>query len=362
MNLKKSHFISISITPTLVKAAQVTSSGVVEKIAKQDVDKGAAHAALKQILAGFKAKGAAIICAVPGDVATAKNLEVPAVDPEEIESILALQASRHTPFNKDEVLTGYIKLGSPKPNFTRVLLIIVKRETVKEKLDIFKNAGVAVDTVIFVPEAITRFYARGLNIRKTDAPLAFIDVGLQGANFIIESQGMPVMTRNIPVGLEHLACDADAGKQLVEEIKASVQAYEQEGMGAKLSKAYLTTSHMGLAGLDALIGEALGVKVESAPYTKYFKAGKDVLAKINKDFADDPALDVIAAGVAAARCQAELIPQEIKDQRSVVEKGRETLKAGVFVLLILAFLGGGLLSKVYFKDMFLKQNLIVKNI
>ena len=131
MNLKHPRFISISVTPTLVKAAQVTSAGVVEKIAKQSVEKGTAHIALRQILAKFQTKGAGIICTVPGDVVTTKNLDVPSASHEEIESILTLQASRVTPYSKDEILTGYLKLGSPKPNFTRVLLIIVNRKTVK---------------------------------------------------------------------------------------------------------------------------------------------------------------------------------------------------------------------------------------
>jgi len=360
MKLTHPRFISIAISPTLVKVAQVTSNGIVEHVARQAVEKGTAHTALRQILSKFQTKGAGIICTVPGDVATTKNLDVPSASHEEIESILTLQASRVTPFSKDEILTGYLKLGSPKPNFTRVLLIIVNREMVKEKLDVFKSAGLQADTVIFVPEAVVRFYAQALRIKKTDAPLALLDVGLQNTNFIVESQGVAVMTRNIPIGLEQMAGDAGSGKQLVEEIRTSVSAYEQEGIGPKIGKACLTTSHPSMAGLDTLLAEALGVNVETVPYTKYVKGSKQATTTLNMDFIDDPALDIISVGVMAAMCQAELVPQEIKDQRTLVERGHETMKAGALVLLMLFFVGGALLSKVYFKDQFLKQNLIAK--
>ena len=79
-----------------------------------------------------------------------------------------------------------------------------------------------------------------------------------------------------------------------------------------------------------------------------------------KEFMDESALDVIATGVVAAKCGADLVPQEVKDQRAVSHKGRETMKAGILVLILLFFVGGGLLSRVYFKDLFLKQNLVAK--
>jgi Tfp pilus assembly protein PilN len=96
------------------------------------------------------------------------------------------------------------------------------------------------------------------------------------------------------------------------------------------------------------------------PYAGLLKGFKGLKEQLVNDFADESALDVIATATVAAKCSADLVPQEIRDQRAVAEKGRDTLKAGVLVLLLLLFVGGGLLSRVYFKDAFLKQNLIGK--
>jgi Tfp pilus assembly protein PilN len=117
---------------------------------------------------------------------------------------------------------------------------------------------------------------------------------------------------------------------------------------------------MALAGLDAKIGEALGVKVEITPYANFLQCAKPVRDVLAKEFMDETALDVIASAVVAAKCQADLVPQDIRDQRAVVEKGRETFKAGILVIFLLLFVGGGLMSRVYFKDAFLKHNLIEK--
>ena len=75
---------------------------------------------------------------VPANAATAKNIEVPSSDPEEIKSIINLQAGRHTPYSREEVLISYINLGLNAFNNTRLLLVIVHRNMVKERISLGK--------------------------------------------------------------------------------------------------------------------------------------------------------------------------------------------------------------------------------
>lgn len=358
MNLTKSRIITIAADAALVRVAQVSANGTVEKLASKAVANGQVGEALRQALTGFKVSGAAIAWVLPGEVATTKSVEVPSTDNDEIESILSLQAARHTPFNKDEILFSYLKLPSPKANFSQVLLVIVKRDAVKEKIDILKAAGLAMDTIIFAPEAIARFYVAALNVKKNDPPSALIDVNMQSTSFIVQSGGSVVMNRSIPVGFEQLAIDPDAAKLMAEEIKVSLDAYEQEGVDRKPVKFYFTTAHPSLAAVHPVISELLGIQVENLPYQKFVKGASPLKQFLAREFADVSALDIIAAAVTALKCQAELVPQEIRDQRSVAEKGRETLKAGILVLCTLFFVGFALLGKVYFKDRFLQENLL----
>ncbi len=359
MNLNKSRVITISTNASLVKVAQ-SAGGVVEKLAKKNIDNGALDAALRQALTGFDIKSSAIVWVLPAEVATSKSLEIPSTDNDEIEAILNLQAPRHTPFSKDEILISFLKTGAIKSNFTQVLLVIVKREAIKEKLGVLKSVGVPMSTVLFAPEAVARFYVKALNGKKNDASFAIIDVNIQNTNFIVQANGVLVMSRNIPIGLEHLVVDAEAQKSLSDEIKVSLDAYDQEGVYRKPGKFYLTTVHPALAGLPPFISTTLGIQVESLPYSKFVKGSKIIQQVLTRDFSDDSALDIIAAAVMASQCQVELIPQEIRDQRSVAEKGRETLKAGIFILCSLVFFGFALLSKVYFRDQFLQRQLITK--
>ncbi len=358
MILKQSKFITISLSPSVVKLAQVTSAGLVEKLTQKTVSGNAVDSALRDALAGFDTKKAGIVCVLPGDIATTKYLEVPSVEREEIESIIALQASRHTPFNKDEIITSYVKVGSPRANFTSVLLVVVKRDSVKEKLMIMRSVGLDTSAVLFAPEGVARFYTKALNPKKGEK-FALVDVSLQNTSFIVVVDGTPVMSRNIPGGIEGVAMDPAALVQIVQEVKASFDALEQEKASTP-TRIVVTTDHMVIAGLDKMLAETLAIPVECRPYGSLVKGFKGFKEQLAKEFMDESALDVIAMGVAASKCGADLVPQEIKDRRSVAEKGRETMKAGVFILLLLFFVGGGLLSRVYFKDLFLKQNLVAK--
>lgn len=357
MILKQNYCITISITSSVVKVAQVAKGGVVEKLVKVDIQDGP-DAAIRQALEGLKVKSADIICTISGDVATTKNIEVPSTNPEEIESILALQATRHTPFSKDEILTSYIKLPSPKPSFTNVLLVVVKREAVQEQLGLIKAAGIKVENVSFVPEAVAHFYAKAIAAKKGSAPIALIDISAESTDFLISAQGVLLMSRNLPIGLDMLSHDPEASKQLIDEIKASLEVYEHEGIAARPCRFCLTMTHATLAGFETALGEAIGSMVEVLPYTDLFKAAKSVKEAIAADFVNESALDVIAVGLEATKCDANLVSQEVKDQRVIAEKGKKTLKSGILILVCLFFLAGGLLSRVYFKDQFLKRNLI----
>lgn len=360
MSLRYSRYISIAISSDTLKIAQVRSSGYIEKITKRPVSNAGADAALLGVLSGFNPARSGIICLIPADVVTLKTIEVPSVDKDELDSILALQAARQTPFNKEEILTGYLQLGHPKPNSTRVLLVVVKRDVVKDKIALMRRAKLETTGVQFIPEGIARFYGSLLKHKKNDAPVVVIDFAKTSATFILEEQAVLLSARSIPVGFEHLSVDAEAVGQFMNELKLSLEAYEQQGAPLKPGRFVLTSKQSCLTPIVDAISSAYGVKVEQIPYVDFLQADSKVKEALTKDFADDTALDVIASAVSAPKCQIDLVSQEIKDQRAVFLRGQETFKAGVLVILFLFFISGGMSSRVYFRDMFLKQNLIEK--
>ena len=82
-----------------------------------------------------------------------------------------------------------------------------------------------------------------------------------------------------------------------------------------------------------------------------------VKKRLQKDFADDSLADVIGPAVSAGRAEVNLMPEEIQLKRSIEDRSREALMSGVFVLIMLVLVGAVLMTKIYFKEAFLKNNL-----
>ncbi|MBF0505005.1 MAG: PilN domain-containing protein [Candidatus Omnitrophica bacterium] len=354
-------YLSISINEGVIKVAQVTSAGVLEKVARASFNPllAADEVALtiKNLLGPFDRK-AAVICTIPANAGTAKNIEVPSTDPEEIKSIINLQASRHTPYSKEEVLIRFINLGvNVSNNNTRLLLVIVHRNMLKERILALEKAGLNVDKILFVPEAMARFYAKSLNLRK-DAPLCgVIDFSLNSTSYIIVSRGTLVFVRHIPVGIKNLMEGADGLSKLQEELKKSIDSFSQED-GAPPPGAYLvTTDHEAVRNILPALKTGMNLEFSLNAFVNFIKGPSPTRKKLQSDFGDDSFLDVISSAMSASRCEVNLMPEEMILKKTVESQSREATKSGVAAVFIMVLIGAMIMSNIYFKDVFLNKNL-----
>jgi hypothetical protein len=352
-------FLSISINDATIKVAQVRPSGVVEKVARASAGDSASvedlSRVLKSILNGFDRKAGAV-CVIPAGAATSKNIEVPSSDPNEIRSIINLQASRHTPYSREEVLIGYINLGTSTGGNTKIMLVIVHRNVVKDRLDVLEKCGLTPEKVLFVPEGIGRLYAKGLNLKKDAAPLGVIDCSVNSVNFLIVSRGSVVFTRSIPLGIKHAVEDANGPAKIAEELNKSLTAYQSEDIDAAPTGFVLTTDNEAVKSMLPALQDALKSDVRISPYISLVKANS-VKNKLQRDFADDSFLDVIAPVASLAKAEINLMPEEIALKRTVEKQSTEATHAGLAALGIMLLLGAIIMVKIYFKDAFLNKNL-----
>jgi len=353
-------YLTISINDGLIKIAQATSSGNLERVARASFNTGAESdevaRSLKTLLTPFDRK-APVICVVPASAATAKTIEVPSSDPEEIKSIINLQASRHTPYSREEVLISYINLGMNAFNNTRLLLVIVHRDIVKERITILEKSGLDADGIIFVPEAQARFYAKALNLKKDAAPAGLIDFSLNATSFIVIAKGTLLFVRNIPIGIRGITQGADAVAKLQDELKKSMEAFTQED-GNEAPKSYTVTAGQAVvADILPALKEGLNIEFQVSPFLAFIKGPADVRKKIQSDFSDDSFLDVIAPASIAAKYEINLMPEEMMLKKTVDRQSKEVSKSGVAAVVIMVLVGAMIMGNIYFKDTYLNKNL-----
>ncbi|MEI7998134.1 MAG: pilus assembly protein PilM [Candidatus Omnitrophota bacterium] len=351
-------YLSFSLNESVIKIVQAKSSGVVEKVARasaSDVSLDNLGGVLKTLLNGFDRK-AAVICAIPASVVTSKIIEVPSSDPQEIKAIINLQVSRHTPYSREEVLVGFFNLGPGSPNNTKVLLVIAHRNVIKDRLTILEKASLSADKILFVPEGVGRLYSKGLNLKKESAPLGVIDVSLQSVNFMVVAKGAVTFSRSIPIGIKQIIESQEIVTKILEEINKSIAAYTSDEGEAAIGSFVITTDNDVVNNLLPALKEGLKSEVRISSYVNLIKTGS-VKSKLQRDFADDSFLDVIAPVVSVAKCEVNLMPEEMILKKTVERQSKEAIKTVVASLLILILLGATIMSKIYFKDAFLNQNL-----
>lgn len=358
---KTTDFISVMVNEEDLKVAHVkVNYNVYEvvNIAKRDI-RGISQEELpktiKSTISDFVIKNAQVIYVVPSNFVTTKNIEIPSVDPAEIKSIINLQAGRHTPYSREEIIIDYLNNGIFQRNYSKVLLIIVNRNIMIKQLNILEQAGLKVKKVLFVPEAIGNFYSKVLDKDTLASPVGIIDIGNHFSDFTVAYNQTVIACRSIPVGMIHLASEGQAGQErLVSELKKSIEGYQSEEVEKLPSTYILTSDHVRLKDLQPVLKNVLQVNVKIMPFIDNLKVGQSV-RKVLSDMGDESFLDVIAPVVVIDRIKVDLLPEEVKLQRSIEEQGREVLKSAILAVIIFVLICVGFLIKIYFKSSFLSR-------
>lgn len=354
--------LTFSFDEDNIKIVQIKGSGSsarVIKVFSQDLkglDENEMVKGLQNAFSGFNVASSNVAYVISPSMTTTKNIEIPSTNPEEINSIVSLQAGRHTPFSREEIQIGYVTIGVYKNNYTKVLLVIANANAIKKQLSLFERAGVKVKRVLFSPEGIAAFYTFALDLKNDTAPKGFIDIGQNSSNFIIAFQGKPIASRNIPVGRSHLTQD-EAGSQerLADELAKTISAYQGEDIGAAPGSYHLSVNDATTQKLQAYLQAKLKWEFKVSPYIDFIKANNDVLEILAKTYADKSFLDVIVNGASSDESQVDLMPTEVQLQKSIEIQGRELFKAGILVMVIVLLIVGILVSRFGFSQAYLSK-------
>lgn len=302
----------------------------------------------------FDTKKSDVAVVIPSSMVITKNIEIPSTEESEIESIVSLQAGRHTPFSREEIQIGYINLGVFKSNYTKVLLVIGNRSLLKKQLEVLEKSGLMVKNVLFAPEGMASFYTDALGLSGNTAPTGIIDIGQQATEFIIAFNGKTVTTRNIPVGRSHLSSEGDAAKdKLVEELGKTLESYQTEDIEAVPGNYVLVNDDSSLADFLLAIKEKLNWNIETSSYIDQVKSSSGILKLLVGEYQEQSFFDVIAAGATINPKGINLIPDDLQIQKSVEEQGREVFKLAKRSLILLVLVAVILGSKIYFKNTYL---------
>lgn len=342
----------------VVHAKAFGHSVEIDSIATRDI-KGLSDVDISRLISSscalFKSKNPDVISIIPSYQVITRNIEIPSIDPKEIKEIINLQAGRHTPHAREEIIIDYIDIGTYKNNYTRILLVIVERSVAKRQFEILDRAGLNLNSVFFAPEAIASFVWGMLRLGNQEAPVDIIHIDESYTDFIIAFREKVVFVRSIPIGTQQLITESERHTpRFVEELKRSLESYHSEDIEKSPNMLVLTGALSQLSELENILNNTLHFPIKTAPYFKNLNITEGAL-RISDNNRNISFLNIVASLFSWQKMKINFIPEEVKIRKSLEERGKDLIKTGIFILAIFVLLFSIMVSKVYFKSAYLKN-------
>lgn len=302
----------------------------------------------------LKAQNPRVIDVVPSNMVITKNVELPSTDPREIREIINLQAGRHTPYSREEIIVDYVDVDVYKHSYTKILLVIVARNVIKRHFEIFNKAGLKLEKVLFAPEGLARSLSKFMKIETAELPVSVVHVDGEFSDFTVVFRNKVAFIRSISIGARHLTTgEEEYWTRFAEEIRRSFETYQSEDVEKTPDSLILTGAVEELKTLDAVLSQAIHLPVKVIPYLQNLPSSNGALQAASS-LKRSSFLDVIAPLIVLEEMKMDFIPEDVRLRRSLEKRGRELIKTGIFVLSIFVLVFFILLSDIYIKSAYLK--------
>ncbi|MFA5099660.1 MAG: PilN domain-containing protein [Candidatus Omnitrophota bacterium] len=357
---KKKETVVVSLTATGLKIGCLRISGQKKELQSlfyKDItgvpEADVAKAALEAVVA-LKLKDPLFLTVIPSQVVITKNIEVPSTNPREIKEIISLQAGRHTPYSREEVIVDHIDIGVYKKNYTKILMVIVTSKVIKKQLELLGKAGIKAEKIFFVPETIAWAAGKFLRLDTNTLPVAFLHVDRDSSDFTVVYKSKVIFVRSIPLGSMALAKEPEKyNPKLCEEVKKSFEAYQAEDIEKNPKLLYLIGSVDKLEGACDSLQELLKISIKPTPYMKNISLSREVIEYLSEDKGVS-FFDIVSSLSGAEDARVNLIPEEVKLKQILQKRGQDLLQMGILFLTILVLGFFMLLSNIYFKAEYVK--------
>jgi type IV pilus assembly protein PilM len=340
--------------------------------------------ALEKFLSHNSLRGDLVAISVPGQSGLARFVKLPPVEEKKIVDIVRFEAKQQIPFNLDEVVWDYQKLGSGTVTDgfaldTEIGLFAIKRDMVNRALQQFKDVDVEVHLVQMAPLALCNFVAYDLIDKDREEGgeekaggkkecIVALDIGTDGSNLVITDGERIIWQRPIPLGgnhftraltkdlkltfakAEHLKRNATKSGPELKKILASIKPVLNDFVGeVQRSLGYFTNTHRDaqvqylvglgnafrLPGLQRFLQEKLQLEVRKLGQLHRL-SGDGV---VNQTIYTENVLSFAVAyglalqGLKLTRLQTNLLPHEIQVERLVRAKKPWAVTAAAALLL-----------------------------
>lgn len=223
---------------------------------------------------GIKPKN--VVTAVGGRDVIIKKIPMDRMKEGEARELIRWEAEQHVPFDMDNVELDFQILDPEAEGLQMsVLLVAAKRELVETKVSLLKDIGIEPSVIDVDAFALHNAF----EINYPDAMkgiVGLINIGHEITNVNILDEGVPVLTRDLPLGTRRFREDlqrerglsSDEAHKLLQGFEASdiltpflLSRGEELAVGVERAAAFLQTSSRSAAALSRLFLSGGGARI-----------------------------------------------------------------------------------------------------
>jgi len=261
--------------PVLSKVAftSVMDDAIVEG---EVVDTGIVADAIKGLLAAAGIKAKQVVTAVGGRDVIIKKVTMDRMKEAEARDMIRWEAEQHVPFDMDNVELDFQILDPEGDGLQMtVLLVAAKRELVETKVALLADVGLEASVIDVDAFALHNAF----EVNYPDAMsgvVGLVNIGHEQTNVNILDHGVPVLTRDIPVGTRRFREDMQRERGIsADEADKLLQGFERSdvldpfletrgeelAVGIERAAAFLQSASRSTAGISRLFTTGGGARI-----------------------------------------------------------------------------------------------------
>lgn len=295
---------------------------------------------------------------LPRHLVTTRILELPSVNPQEIADIINLQIGKQTPYSKEEIISAYKIIDSLREGYTKVILVIVRRNIVSERLDTLSKSGINVDKIALSSEGVFFWFnALYLSDNKTAAnsDIILVDIDSNYSDFLVISKGKLIFTKNILIGANSLLDDKDPKiNNFIEELEHARDMYLEESHALKPGKLYLSGAVKYINDLAANLSARMDLPAEVIDPLKN-NLIKDPFILKNTNFKFVSFAPLIGIALKNKELNLLLMPNEMRIAKLMEAKRSNLTMMGALFAAVIMVISLMILINIYNKNNYIKQ-------
>lgn len=326
-------------------------------------------AALARIFKDMKLNKQGVITCIPRHLVTVRILEFPSTNPRDIRDMVSLQVGKQTPYSRDEIIFTYKTVNVSAAGYTRVMLVIARRNLVNARVEVLQKAGIEVEKVAMSSEGIARWFQMAYgaqtssgkdkvpgNVPLENQAVIYVDIDSNYSDFIVLRNGKFVYTRNFLIGANHLLGE-DAGwrEKFGEEIMHSTGLYQNEERDSKIVQLFLGGAAEHIPQLTDMLGAKAGVPVVMTQPTHQVRLSKGLKLFEKEEGRFVSPCPLLGMFLEAGALELDLTSSELRIKKQMEGTRKKITVTGVLAFSIVMMLSTLFFIVFYSKGIYLSE-------